>query len=63
MRKPIVVKPGENVPRSGQYELVGIRGGRLGREVTLVKDETVPPTPKSGQSYTLVDPSKNDSGK
>jgi hypothetical protein len=62
LAKPVNVKPGENVTRSGQYELTGVRGGHLEREVTLVKNETVPPTPKPGQSYTLVDPSNNKSG-
>lgn len=62
MAKSINVKPGENVIKSGQYELTGIRGGHLKKEVTLVKNETVPPTPQKGQSYTLVDPTKNKSG-
>ena len=61
--KPVNVKPGNNVPKSGQYELTGVHGGHLGKEATLVKNETVPPTPKPGQSYTLVDPTKNNSGK
>lgn len=63
MVKPINVRPGQDAPKSGQYELTGVRGGRLGKEVTISKNETVPPTPKPGQSYTLVDPTKNDSGK
>jgi hypothetical protein len=62
LAKLVNVKPGEDVPKSGQYELTGKRGGHLVKEVTLVKNETVPPTPKPGQSYTLVDPSNNKSG-
>ena len=49
--------------RSGQYEIVGPRGGHTGVEVTSVKGKPLPPTPKSGQSYVLVDPTKNGSGK
>lgn len=51
-------KPGQGVPRSGQYEIVGPRGGATGSEVTAVKGEPFPPTPKSGMTYKLVDPTK-----
>lgn len=57
------LKPGQSVPKSGQYEVVGPRGGHTGHEVTSVKGETLPPTPKSGQTFNLVDPTKNKSGK
>ena len=43
--------------------IVGPRGGHTGVEVTSVKGKPLPPTPKSGQSYVLVDPTKNGSGK
>lgn len=56
------MKPGQKVKRSGQYEIIGPRGGRTGRERTLVKNETVPPTPKKNQTLRLVDPTKNKSG-
>ncbi len=56
------LKPGDQAPRSGQYQEIGPRGGK-GREVTSVKGETLPPTTKSGSSYKLVDPSKNKSGR
>lgn len=56
-------KPGEKAKQSGQYEIIGTRGGKTGEERTIVKDEPFPPTPKSGQSYKLVDPTKNNAGK
>lgn len=56
-------KPGESAPRSGQYGIVGPRGGDTGSERTVVRGETLPPTPKSGQTYRLVDPTKNGSGR
>ena len=52
-------KPGQRVPRSGQYEIIGTRGGRTGKERTVVKDEPFPPTPKGGQRYYIVDPTKH----
>ena len=52
-------RPGKEVPRSGQYELTGRKGAGLDREFTLVKGEPFPPTPKSGQSFRLVDKTKH----
>lgn len=46
--------PGTPAPRSGQY-----RNTTTGTEVTTVKGEPLPPTPKSGQGYVLVDPTKH----
>ena len=51
--------PGETAPWSGQYEIIGPRGGRTGKERTIVKDEPMPPTPQKGQKFTLVDPTKH----
>ena len=51
-------KPGENAPISGQYEMVGPRGGKTGVERTVVKNEPLPPTLQAGQSYVLVDKTK-----
>lgn len=56
-------KPGEKASQSGQYEIVGPRGGRTGAERTVVKGEPLPPTPKPGQSYVMNDPTKNGAGK
>ena len=57
------VKPGQRAPRSGQYEEVGPRGGRRGHEVTISKGERVPPTRQPGGGFTMVDPTKNKSGR
>ena len=62
MGKKSGFKPGQKAPASGQYGQVGPRGGK-GREVTAVKGEALPPTTKKGSTYTLVDPSKNKSGR
>ena len=56
-------KSGEKAGRSGQYEITGPRGGRTGEERTVVKNEPFPPTPKPGQKFIIVDPTKNNSGK
>jgi hypothetical protein len=61
MRKPL--KPGSTAPRSGQYELIGPRGGHTGKERTVVRREPLPPAPKSGMGYRLVDPTKNGAGR
>ncbi|MFA5228596.1 MAG: YjzC family protein [Candidatus Paceibacterota bacterium] len=50
--------PGEKAPNSGQYEIIGTRGGRTGTERTVVKGEPLPPTKKSGETYILVDKTK-----
>ena len=49
--------PGSRAPKSGQYQQVGPRGGK-GPERTVVRGEPLPPTPKPGMRYTLVDPTK-----
>ena len=61
MTKPM--KPGQDAPRSGQYEIFGPRGAGTGKERTVTKGEPLPPTPKSGQVYKLVDPTKNGAGR
>ena len=50
------LRPGNIAQDSGQYEIVGPRGGRTGVEVTAVAGKPLPPTPKPGQGYDLVDP-------
>lgn len=52
-------KPGSKSPQSGQYEVVGPRGGSKGREVTSVKGDRLPPTKEPNQQYKLVDPTKH----
>lgn len=51
-------RPGQTVPKSGQYPIVGPRGGRTGDEVTSVKGEPFPPTPKSGMGFGKPDLTK-----
>lgn len=60
---PNTMKPGQSAPRSGQYEQLGPRGGSTGVERTVVRGEPLPPTPSSGMSYRLVDPTKNGAGR
>lgn len=56
------LKPGTTAPKSGQYQQIGPKGG-AGKEVTVVKGEPLPPTPKPNMGYVLVDPTKNKSGR
>jgi hypothetical protein len=58
-----VHRPGEKAPVSGQYGIVGPRGGKTGQEVTVTKGETMPPTPQAGQGFVLVDKTKHKSDK
>jgi len=48
------LSPGTLAPRSGQYRNTG-----TGTEVTTVRGKPLPPTPRSGQRYVLVDPTKH----
>ncbi len=52
-------KPGQKAPISGQYGVVGPKGGKTGTEVTVTKGETLPPTSKPGQGFVLVDKTKH----
>jgi hypothetical protein len=63
MSKQPPYKPGQKAPRSGQYEIMGPRGGSTGKERTVVRGEPLPPTPKSGQGYRLADATKNGAGR
>jgi len=54
-------KPGQKAPVSGQYGIVGPKGGKIGTEVTVTKGETLPPTPKPGQGFVFVDKTKHKS--
>ena len=56
-------KSGEKAKTSGQYGIVGPRGGKTGKEVTVVKGEPFPQTPKPGQTFILVDKTKHKSKK
>lgn len=57
------MKPGTKAPSSGQVEIVGPRGGRTHSERTTTKGNPLPPTPKPGQGYIMVDPTKNGAGR
>lgn len=57
------LKPGQDAPASGQYLIVGSRGGSTGEERTSERGNPLPPTPKPGQSYLLVDRTRNGSGR
>ena len=59
MAKSKVLRPGKSTPTSGQYEQVGPKGGKTGKEVTSVEGKPLPPTDKPGQGYVLVDPTKH----
>ncbi|PPF23356.1 hypothetical protein C5C42_17215 [Rathayibacter sp. AY1F7] len=52
--------PGTPAPSSGQYRIVGPRGGA---EHTGVQNEPLPPTPHAGDRYVLVDRTNNGAGR
>ncbi len=60
--KAPALKPGQKAPISGQYAIVGPKGGKTGTEVTVTKGETLPPTQKPGQVFVLVDKTKHKDG-
>jgi hypothetical protein len=53
-----VYKPGQPAPHSGQYPVVGPRGGDTGQEITSIKGRPLPPTPKPGMGYGKPDKTK-----
>lgn len=59
--KSPIYKPGQKSPVSGQYAFVGPKGEETGTEVTLTKGKRLPPTPKRGQGFVLVDKTKHKS--
>ncbi len=54
-----IFKLGEITQKSGQYEIIGPRGGKTGKEITSVKGKPLPPSEKSGITYKLVDLTKH----
>jgi hypothetical protein len=52
-------RPGQRPSDSGQFEVVGPKGGKTGTEVTGVEGKPLPPTQKPGQKYVLVDKTKH----
>lgn len=58
MSKKSGFTPGTPAPQSGQYQIIGPRGGK-GPERTVTRGEPLPPTPAKGSKYNLVDPTKH----
>jgi hypothetical protein len=56
------LNPGEVAPVSGLYELIGPRGGRTGKERTVVRGEVLPPPPRAGMRYRVAERAHNKSG-
>ncbi|RII94884.1 hypothetical protein DZF98_00235 [Clavibacter californiensis] len=54
---------GNIAPSSGQYALVGPRGGITGQERTVTRGEPLPPTPRPGMGYVQADRTRNGSGR
>ncbi|MHB8152675.1 MAG: hypothetical protein ACYDG3_06350 [Bacillati bacterium] len=65
MPKPTAIgrtlKPGEIAKYSGEYQIIGPRGGH-GDERTIVQGEAAPPTPLPNSHFKLVRPAKNKAG-
>ena len=59
--KAPIYKPGQKALTSGQYGVVGPKGGKTGIELTVAKGVTLPPTPKLGQGFVLIDKTKHKS--
>ncbi len=59
MAKAGNLRPGDRTPASGQYPVVGPRGGKTGREVTSVEGRPLPPTSRPGESYGKPDKTKH----
>jgi hypothetical protein len=55
-------KPGQTADKSGQYDMLGPKGGFV-KEVTIIKGKPFPPTEKPNSGYKIADPTKNKSGK
>jgi hypothetical protein len=62
MARPSGLRPGTPAPISGQYQIIGPRGG-AGDERTVPAGTRLPPTPKPGSTYTLVDATDNGAGR
>jgi hypothetical protein len=58
-----VYRPGESAPVSGEFEIVGPRGGDTGEERIAVRGRPLPPTPRPGQGYVIHRPAHNGAGK
>jgi len=63
MPKRRIYRPGMISPASCQAEIIGPRGGRTGKERTVVLGEPFPPTTKPGQGYIITDRTRNRAGR
>ena len=52
-------RPGTKAEISGEYKVANRNGKVGGSEYTIVKGETFPATPSSGQSFRLVHKAKH----
>ena len=59
MAEQPTVRPGQTIPTSGIYGLVGSRGGRTGSQCDSTKGNPAPPTPKAGMTWKLDQPAKH----
>jgi hypothetical protein len=57
------LKPGAKAPASGQYEVIGPRGGNTGKEITMTKGEVIPPVGPPGSTVRITDRTHNKSGR
>jgi len=62
IQKKAGFKPGQIAPKSGEWQIVGPRGG-VGAERTLTKGATFPATPKRASTYRLARAAKNGAGR
>ena len=53
------LKPGQKAPASGQYGVIGPRGGKVNHEVTAVKGKPMPPTQRQIVKDFLIKFTKN----
>lgn len=53
------LSPGTPTPKSGQYGVVGPRGGNTNREITSIEGKPLPPGQRTGETYVLNDPTKH----
>jgi len=54
-------RPGEYAPRTGRYEIIGPKGARTGNIREISRGEPLPPTPKPGQRFILIETPKRKS--
>jgi hypothetical protein len=50
---------GEKAKVPGIYDIIGPRGGVTGKQITVVKGETLPPTPKPNEAYKIAEKPKH----